>query len=361
MNELENSRKIINDTDKKMAELFVTRMKAAEAIAAYKKERGLPVYDAERETALIRRNCELIDDPTIRSYYADFIAKTIGISRAYQNYLIKGARVAYCGVPGAFAYAAARRLFPQGEYVSFGSFAEAYGAVVSGDCESAVLPIENSSAGEVGEVCDLIFAGPLFINRTADLSVTQNLLTVKGAGAGAVKTVVSHPQALMQCSEFIKSKGYAAREFSNTALAAKYVSEQNDESLAAIGTAEAAELYGLDVAVPNVNKNKANTTRFAVLSRVENDGPGKTDDNFFIVFSVKNRAGALAGAINIIGKYGYNMRALHSRPSKDLPWQYYFYMECEGNVRTEDGKNMLSELSSYCEKLRLIGSYSSVR
>ncbi len=361
MNELENARNVINDTDKKMAELFTVRMRAAGTIAAYKKERGLPVLDAGREAELIKRNCAMIDDPVLRSYYADFIAKTIGISRSYQERLISGAKAAYCGVPGAFAYAAAKRLFPCGKYEPFGSFAEAYGAVLSGECDCAVLPIENSSAGEVGEVCDLIFSGPLYINRTADLSVTQNLLTVKGAGADAVMTVVSHPQALAQCSDFIKRKGYAVKEYSNTALAAKYVAEQNDSSLAAIGTAEAAELYGLDVAVPNVNKERTNTTRFAVLSRVENDGPGRADDNFFIVFSVKNRAGALAEAINVIGKYGYNMRALHSRPLPSLLWQYYFYMECEGNVRTEDGKNMLSELSSYCEKLRLVGSYSSVR
>ena len=361
MNELENARLTINETDRKMAKLFSARMKAAEAIAAYKKERGLPVYDAEREAELIARNCALIEDETLKPYYADFIRKTIGISRDYQNYLIRGAKVAYCGVPGAFAYAAAKRLFEQGEFVSYGSFAEAYGAVLDGECDNAVLPIENSSAGEVGEVCDLIFSGPLYINRTADLAVVQNLLAVRGAKASDVKTVVSHPQALLQCAEYIKSKGYQTKEFSNTALAAKFVAEQNDKTLAAIGTAEAAKLYGLDVMERNVNEAKNNTTRFAVFSRTESAGPGHSDDNFFIVFSVKNRAGALAEAINVIGKYGYNMRALHSRPLPSLLWQYYFYMECEGNVRTADGEKMISELSAYCEMLKLVGSYSSVR
>lgn len=361
MNELENARLIINETDRDMAKLFSERMKAAKIIAAYKKERGLPVYDAEREAELIKRNCELIEDEELKPYYSDFIRKTIGISRDYQNYLIQGAKIAYCGVPGAFAYAAAKRLFERGEYVPYGSFAEAYNAVLDGECDNAVLPIENSSAGEVGEVCDLIFAGPLYINRTADLPVTQNLLTVRGAKISDVKTVVSHPQALAQCANYIKAKGFAAKEFSNTALAAKYAAEQNDKSLAAIGTLEAAELYGLDAAERNINEAKTNTTRFAVLSRAESGGPGHSDDNFFLVFSVKNRAGALAEAINIIGKYGYNMRALHSRPLPSLLWQYYFYMECEGNVRTADGEKMLSELSAYCEKLKLVGSYSSVR
>ena len=361
MNDLEKSRLIINETDRRMAELFCKRMRAVETIAEYKKERGLPVCDPAREAELIERNCEAVEDDVLRSYYNDFIRKTISISRRYQEYLIRGPRVAYCGVPGAFAYAAAKDLFTSGEFVPYESFTAAYEAVCGGECDQAVLPMENSSAGEVGEVCDLIFNGPLFINRTKELSVTQNLLTVKGFGESAVKTVVSHPQALSQCADYIKSRGFETKEFSNTALAAKYVAEQNDPSLAAIGTAEAAELYGLDVAKSAINGSNTNTTRFAVFSRTESEGPGRADDCFFIVFSVKNRAGALAEAINIIGKYGYNMRALHSRPLPSLLWQYYFYMECEGNVRNDEGKKMLSELSAYCEMLKLVGSYPSLR
>lgn len=356
MNELDRLRAEINETDAEMAALFERRMNAARDVAAYKKERGLPVYDAEREAKVIERNLGLIRDPDLRGYYADFITHTMKVSRDYQNSIISGVRVAYSGVEGAFASIAAKKLFPEGRFLPCRDFEAAYGAVVSGDCETAVLPIENSCAGEVGAVIDLIFNGPLYINDTYELTVRQNLIGVPGATEETVKKVVSHPQALSQCAEYIRARGYETEAYSNTAAAAKYVSEKADPSLAAIGTVEAAELYGLSVISRSINTGRDNTTRFAVLSRNKNDAE-HTGDRFFLVFTVSNRAGALAEAINIIGKYGYNMSALHSRPVKNLPWQYYFYIEGEGDVMSGNGTAMMKELTHVCGMLRLIGSY----
>ena len=356
MDELDIARAAINEADKEIAEQFERRMRAVRLVAEYKRERGLPIYDAEREEAVIKQNSALIKDKEKEPYYVDLIGNLMRISRNYQSAIISGVSVAYSGVEGAFTSIAAKKLFPDGRRVPCRDFAEAYGAVVSGDCECAVLPIENSFAGEVGAVIDLIFTGPLYINDVFDLTVRQNLIGVPGTTEQTVRTVVSHPQALSQCAEYIDARGYETREYSNTARAAEYVAEQKDVTLAAIGTAEAAELYGLNVVSRNINTSVDNTTRFAVLSRTENKS-GADDNSFMLVFSVKNQAGSLAEAINVIGKYGYNMTSLHSRPMRDLPWQYYFHVECEGRIRSAGGAVMLSELSAICDKLKLVGSY----
>ena len=360
MNELDRARSIINETDREMAELFERRMGAAAAVAAYKKERGLPVYDAEREAEVIRRNTGYIKDASLTGYYSDFITHTMKISRDYQTALISGISVAYSGIEGAFASVAAGRLFPGGALKPCPDFAEAYRAASDGECDAVVLPIENSFAGEVGTVIDLIFNGRLYINDVYALTVRQNLIGSRGADENTIKKVVSHPQALSQCADFIRAHGYETEEYSNTALAVRYVSTLNDPTVGAIGTEEAAELYGMSVICRSINTGLDNTTRFAVLSRRKNDAE-HSGDRFFLVFSVKNQAGALAEAINIIGGHGYNMSALHSRPMRGLPWQYYFYIEGEGDIMSPDGRAMMEELSSICDKLRLVGSYKGGR
>ena len=357
MDTLETIRKEIDETDRRIAALFCRRMRAVEKVAAYKGERGLPVLDSAREEEVLRRNCARVEDPELRSCYAIFQRHVMEISRAYQQKILSGARVAYCGVQGAFASIAARRLFPDSVYVTYGDFTGAYEAVVNGECDHAVLPLENSFAGDVGTVCDLLFSGPLYINRVLNLPVVHHLMAPKGATIEGIRKVISHPQALSQCAPYIRAHGFAEEEYSNTALAAKYVAERNDPTLAAIGTEEAATLYGLDILASGINESDQNTTRFVSVSRVECDAPRNEDDGFFLVFTVKNQAGALAKAINIIGQYGFNMRGLHSRPMKNLVWQYYFYLEGEGNIRSEQGTRMLSELSGICDKLKLVGSY----
>ena len=361
MNDLEEARRIIGETDREIAALFVKRMEAVRRVAAYKKERGLPVYDPLREEALIRANRSLVEDPELQEYYVTFQRDVMKTSRAYQERLIRGARIAFSGVPGAFAAQAVSILFPEGEAVPEPDFAAAYQAVEGGDCDCAVLPIENSFAGEVGTVCDLLFSGSLYITGVLNLAVTQNLLALPGASLSGIRTVVSHPQALSQCAPFLKRHGWETREYGNTAQAAKFVVELGDLTFAAVGTEEAARLYGLEVLAPKINESGQNTTRFAVLSRVPNDSAGREDDSFFLVFSVKNTAGSLAEAVNIIGRHGYNMRSLHSRPLKDLLWQYYFYVEGEGNIRSENGESMLRELGTVCDRLKLVGAYPAAK
>ena len=280
------------------------------------------------------------------------------VSRAYQNRLMEGMKVAYSGTEGAFAHIATCKLFPTARKISFGDFESAYLSVVNGECDAAVLPVENSYNGEVGNVTDLMFSGSLYVNGMMELAVSQDLLAIPGASISDIKQVISHPQALGQCADYLREKGFEQLEYTNTALAAKYVSESKNKSIAAIASAEAAEIFGLEVLERNINASRSNTTRFAIFSRAENKHTSKEMGvHTVLLFTVRNEAGALAKAIDIIGKHGFNMRTIRSRPMKDLLWQYYFYVEAEGNVHTDEGKEMMKELHNYCDKLKSIGTY----
>lgn len=355
-NKLEEARTIINEVDSQMAELFIRRMQAAEMVYEYKKEFGLPILDQKREDAVIEKNAALVEDEVLKGYYIDYLKHLMGVSRAYQYRMQSGLKVAYSGVEGAFAHIAAGRIFPDGNRISHSDFKAAYDSVVKGECDVAVLPIENSYAGEVGQTIDLIFSGGLFINGIYELDIHQNLLGVPGATVEDIKKVTSHPQALSQCHDYIKLRGFAAEESNNTALAAKTVAEAKDKSLGAIASVETAEIYGLKVIEANINKSGENTTRFAVLSKVKATNP--TLSSTVLMFAVKNEAGSLANAIGIIGKYGYNMTALRSRPMKKHSWQYYFYVEIDGNTDTENGKKMIEELKQVCDQLKVAGTFA---
>ncbi len=358
MNKLDSARKSINDIDRKMAKLFCERMDAAKSVAEYKKEMGLPVYDRQREEAIVSANCGYIDNDEYKDYYVNFIRDVMRISRTYQHSILEGARVAYSGVEGAFAHIASGKIFPDAIRVSYPNFESAYESVVSGECDCAVLPIENSNAGEVGHVLDMIFSGSLHINGVYELSVSQNLVSTKDAKISDIKKVISHIQALEQCDAFIKKHGFEAQMSENTAIAAQFVSEKGDPNIAAIASEETAELYGLKILEKNINGNIQNTTRFAVLTRSEHiKTADRPDGHSVLVFTVKHEAGSLAKAINVIGKYGFNMRTLRSRSMKKLLWQYYFYVEIEGNVHTDKGQDMLKELSGFCDMLKVAGTF----
>ena len=358
MTKLDEARSIINEVDKEIAELFAKRMNATKMVAEYKKENGLAIFDAAREEAIIKRNSEYIADKEIREYYVNFLKDTMSVSKSYQERLLTGMKVAYAGTEGAFAHIAATKQFPTATKIAYADFKDAYSAVERGECDVAVLPLENSYNGEVGQVTDLMFSGTLYINAIFDLAITQDLLALPGTTLSDIKEVVSHPQALGQCSQFIHENHLREREYVNTALAAKYVKERGDKSMAAIASAEAANILGLEVIARNINASRMNTTRFAVFSRAENK-PAKSDKDVstILLFTVRNEAGALAKAIEIIGKHKFNMRTLRSRPMKELLWEYYFYVEAECNVHTEDGRMMMSELSTYCDKLKVAGTF----
>lgn len=360
MSDLEEIRRRIDGLDKEMAELFEKRMLAAEQVAAFKREHGLSIDDNAREEAIIRKNCKYIEDDRIREYYVTFQKDIMEVSKRFQHRLLGGLRVSYCGVPGAFAHEAATSLFPDADYISYKDFESAYKAVEDGDCDVAVLPFENSFAGEVSSVTDLIFSGSLYVNQVLELEAVQNLLGCADATLESVKEVYSHPQALSQCASFLREKGLSTVEYPNTAMAAKMVSEKADPGIAAIGSLASARLYGLKVLEPHINTGSVNNTRFAALSRSRNKlhpKHNKMEHHFMLMFTVKNEAGSLAKTLNIIGAHNYNMCSLRSRPMKDLAWSYYFFVELDGNIDSDNGRDMLRELSFICDRLKLVGTY----
>ena len=357
-NSLEKARNKINEIDARMAELFVERMRAAEEVAEYKKERGLSIFDEAREDEVVRRNSALVDDEILREYYVNFLRGSMAISRAYQSRLLEGMKVAYSGTEGAFAHIAASKLYPSAKKISYGDFADAYRAVENGECDVAILPVENSYNGEVGQVTDLMFSGSLYVNGMFDLPITQDLLAKEGTSIDEIREVVSHPQAFGQCSEYIKRHEFTRHEFANTALAAKWVKESADRSVAAIGSREAAEIFGLEVIDHDINENKSNSTRFAIFSKVANKRISENGGvHSILLFTVRNEAGALAQAIEVIGRQGFNMRTLRSRPMKELLWEYYFYVEIEGNIQSEAGVSLMESLGEFCDKLKFAGTY----
>ena len=356
MTELEKARQAINEVDKQMAELFEKRMDAARIVAEYKKQNGLKIDDFAREEQVISNNTALIKDEDYKSYYINFLRETINLSKLLQHRLLEGMRVAYSGVEGAFANIVAERIFPDANCVGYKDFAAAYNAVVNGECDCAVLPIENSFNGDVGKVMDLSFFGTLFVNGIYEAEIVQNLLGVKGWKIEDIKTVISHSQALGQCASYIEKHGFEVKEAVNTAVAAKTVAEGGDKTVAAIASAEAAEKFGLKILESHINESNQNSTRFAVFSRSEK-AKLPTDNHFIMLFTVNNAAGSLGRAVSVIGEHGFNLKALKSRPTKELVWDYYFYAEGEGNIGSEQGKKMLAELSKCCSNLKILGSF----
>ena len=201
------ARNTITEVDREMAELFTRRMKAVRQITAYKRERGIPIQDAAQERAVIQRNLAYVEDEDLHSLYARFIRDVMDLSKQYQRRMMEGMRVAYSGIEGAFAHIAAQRIFHRCETVACPDFRSAYEAVEKGECDVCVLPLENSYAGEVGQVTDLMFGGTLHVNAIYDLPVTHCLLGLPGAKLSEIRRVISHPQALSQCAGFIGRHG----------------------------------------------------------------------------------------------------------------------------------------------------------
>ena len=272
-------------------------------------------------------------------------------------------KIAYSGVQGAYAGIVAGKVFPGEELLSFPSFRHAYEAVEKGECDFAVLPVENSFAGEVAQVMDLLFGGDLKISGIYELPIVHNLLGTKNTDLSQIRTVYSHPQALDQCSEYIFLHGFEKRVATNTAAAAKEVALLEDPSVAAIASKETAEIYGLQILERAINESESNTTRFVVYSKsgdeIDDSAEGENKEAFTLTLIVKNEAGAVAKAITTIGDYGFNMRTLRSRPLKHLMWSYYFYIEGEGNLGSRAGIVMLKELGKNCESVKVLGNYGN--
>ena len=361
MKDLVDSRNEINKIDSEMAALFERRMNECKNVVEYKMANSMPIFDGSREEAVINNNLKNIKDDSLKEYYVRFIKSVMEISKSYQSAKLSGLKVAYSGVKGAYGFIAAKHMFPNCELVAMDNFTKAYESVENGTNDRVILPIENSFVGDVGEVMDLLFQGSLYINSIYNLHINHCLIVNDGATLDSIKKVVSHPQALAQCSKFIQEHNFVTEDEVNTAYAGKKLKELGNTDIAVIGSKETAEEYGLNILKENINNTNTNTTRFASLSRVmlntKNEDVSKK--SFIIVFTVKNTAGALAKCLDIIGAYGFNMRNLRSRLMQDLMWTYYFFCEIEGDYDTEEGEEMMTALKVFCDRLKIVGSYVS--
>ena len=353
---LREARAEIDRVDREFARLFEERMKAVSLVAEYKKEAGKPIFDPKREEEILARAPERIKDENLRSYYSTFLRSVMDISKAYQSRLLTGMQVAFAGTEGAFAQIAAEKIFPDAKTVGFSDFEAAYRAVEEGVCDVAVLPLENSTGGDVGVVMDLAFFGSLSISGIYDVEIVQNLLGKKGTKKDQIRCVISHPQALSQCAPILKKLGVEQKEASTTAEAARLVAEGEDMTLCAIGSLQAAKQYGLEVLETHIQEKGGNTTRFAVFSRVpaEQKNP---ESQFVMGFTVKNEAGALAKAVSTIGSFGINLRAIKSRPTKKLTFEYYFFCEGEGDLTGKAGEELISALKENCMDVKVLGLF----
>ncbi len=352
MSDIGKLRKEIDRIDSEMARLFEERMSVVGKIGRYKKENNLKIFDPEREKQVIERNALRITDSSLQKYYKKFLIDLMDISKELQqDRLLGGSKIGYQGVKGAFSYIALNKLFGGRDAKSYTTFEDVFVAVEREEIEYGVIPIENSYTGEIGEVFDLLKKYSVGISRTYDLTIEQNLLGVKGANIDDLEEVYSHPQGFLQSEKFLKGRSWKTISLENTAVSAKYISEVGDTKKGAIGSIETAEIYGLEVLERGINSRENNFTKFIVISKeIEDKG-----DIFSLIITTEHKTGALAKVVKIVEKHGYNMLNIKSRPIKDVPWEYYFYLELEGNL--SGAKELLKEIEDESCYLKVVGCY----
>lgn len=353
MNKLEQARQNINDIDKKMADLFEQRMDAVVDIITYKMQNKLEIFDASREQFVIDKNSNYIENPAYIPYYKEFIKYVMDNSKKYQKVIANQNIVGYQGTMGAFSHIASTRIFPDYIGKSYATFEDVFKAVQDGDIMQGVLPFENSFTGEVGDTLDLLSKYDCYIESIFDLKIDQNLLGLHDADINDITEVFSHEQALSQSKKFLSKYNFKLNPFANTALAAKFVSQSNNKSFAAVASKETAEIYNLKILKENINTSRSNTTRFIVLKKQLNS----KGTHFNATFRTNHSAGNLAKVLSVIGNEGFNVESIKSRSVPEVPWEYYFYIEIEASLENEKTTMLIEKIKNNCDRFKIIGSY----
>lgn len=264
--------------------------------------------------------------------------------------------IAYPGTAGSFSHGAAQEAFPEGTCVGYATFPEAAKAVVDGQADYALLPVENSFAGAVLPTYSLLEKLPLHIVGETMKAVRHQLLGVPGAELSDIRIIASHPQAIAQCDEFLQTlPGVQIIPSANTAISAREVSQLGDKSRAAIASAEAAKEYGLVPLAENIQTSATNTTRFFILSAsaIPLDTPSKAT----VTFTVNNEVGALVKVLASFAASGLNMSRIESRPLPETPFQYFFSADFEGEMDSAHLSRAMAAARPYTCALRLLGVY----
>ena len=380
MEDLSDIRKEIDSIDTQIVELFKRRMSCADAVAAYKRAHDLPVLDRSRERELLsRRTAQVPED--MKVYTEVLFELLMEASRNRQGERLgtgghtveqirdalahspelfpRDAYVACQGVEGAYQQIATDRIFRHANIGYFDTFDAVFRAVEENYADFGVLPIENSTAGSVNQVFDLMMRHNFHIVRTCRLKVDHNLLAKPGCGLGDIRHIYSHEQAINQCGEFLSSlEGVTVHACENTAMASKMVAESERRDVAALASRACARIYGLDVLASSVQDQGNNYTRFACISKDLAIYPGADRSTFMLV--VNHEPGALYKVLAKFYDLDINIIKLESRPIPDRDFEFMFYFDIDCPAASPEFFTLVRSLESTCEEFRYLGSYSEV-
>ena len=379
--ELKELREQIDGIDRELVELFKKRMNVSAEVAEYKRQNNMKVLDASRERALLEKISELSGEE-FEEYSRVLYSTILDVSRSYQHSKLSNgsplhreitdalentpkifpqrATVACQGVEGAYSQIAAERLFSVPNIVFFSNWEKVFSAIESGMCKYAVIPIENSTAGSVKKVYDLMISHNFRIVRTVRIKIDHNLLTLPGVDLSEVREIVSHEQAINQCSAFLASLGSNVKitRVENTAKAAEMVATSDRRDLASLSSRSCASEYGLSVLRSSVQDNGNNHTRFICITDKAEIYPGADRTSLMIV--TPHKPGALYRILSKFNALGINLIKLESRPIPDRDFEFMFYFDLEVSVYSPKLTQLLSELENECDEFSYLGSYSEV-
>lgn len=374
--ELKNLRNEIDVIDDEICKLFVRRMDTVTKVSELKESSNRKVLDKSREREILSRVTQLGGDD-MQSYTKELFTSMMSLSRSYQRFrrsegeictelrqamdatedvFPKRATVACQGIEGAYSQITCDKLFSLPSIMYFDNFQGVFSAVEHGLCRYGILPIENSTQGSVYETYDLMNRHKFYIVHSFKLKISHALLTKPNVKISEIKTIISHQQALSQCSDFLATlKGVTVIPVSNTAVAAKMVAESEDNSLACISSPDCAETYGLD-AYPNaVQNNEANYTRFICIAQKPEIYPGS--NRISMMLNVRHEPGALYELLARFTSLDINVRKLESRPIPGTDFDFTFYFDIEADLRSPDVLQLIGTLSEDLPSFVFLGSY----
>ncbi len=378
--DLNDYRKEIDRIDDQLIALFARRMETAEKIAEYKKANGLRVLDARREKEKLREIAERTP-PELREYALSLYSLIFELSRSRQGRLLgtrgdlpakiagaiektpqlfpEDAAVACQGVEGAYSSQACERLFKRPNTFFFSSFEAVFSAIEKGLCRYGVLPLENSTAGSVNAVYDLMMRHNFRIVRSVRIKVDHNLLANPGARLEDIREIYSHEQAISQCAAFLQRLPNArVIRCENTAAAARLVAESGRRDAAALSSRACMELYGLDCLAASVQDQGSNFTRFICIAKDLEIYPGA--DRTSLMMVLPHRPGSLYKVLSRFYALGVNLNKLESRPMPERNFEFMFYFDLETSVYSPQFVQLMGELPELCEEFTYLGSYSEV-
>ena len=378
--DLKDYRKEIDAIDDELVRLFGQRMDIAAKIADYKKENNLPIFVPAREREKLA-DVAAKAGPEMANYTRVLYSMLFELSRSYQSkrnsvltqqyhdiltsientpkLFPQQAMVACQGVEGAFSQIACEKIFKSPFILYFKNFEAVFNAIDKGLCQYGILPIENSTAGSVKKVYDLMISHNFSIVRTFRMKVDHNLLAKKGTKISDIKEIYSHEQAINQCSEFLQSlEGVTVIPVANTAVASEMVANSGRNDVAALSSRACAELYGLACLKSSVQDNDNNHTRFICISKNLEIYPGA--DKTSIMMVLPHKPGALYKLLARLYTLGINVTKLESRPIPNRDFEFMFYFDLETSIYSEEFVQLICELDELCEEFKYLGSYSEV-